>query len=223
MHKLMYPQGQPPALVEMANFNSLQGASFYAATAEYFRSAPWRRVPADAVIEVDCPQLGEFSQGRWYAVVLGQGGRTLGLALYSNAGAIERICGGTLSEPSSLGGSAISVLFSEAFEVPVADTLAAEQHHWELAGPEAYPLILCADPGTDVRPIEPWELQLLEGCLCTIPEFVRQHPYSGGSLASEERVATSVPAVSSNLKFSLSWLEPDQDDCGGDCDQCEEA
>ncbi len=94
MQKLMRPEGQPPALVATANFHSAQGASFYAAAAAYFRSAPWRRLPADSLIQVDCPQLSEFGSGRWYAVVLGQAGRTLGLALYSDKGAIEKICGG---------------------------------------------------------------------------------------------------------------------------------
>jgi hypothetical protein len=240
MQKLMLPEGQPPALTETMNFNSAQGASLYAAAADYFRSTPWRRVPADVLIQIDCPQLSEFGSGRWYAVVLGQGGRTLGLALYSDKAAIENICcgGGCAtgagpeadpalhSGPDFPGGNAISLLFSEVFEVPIADMLAAEQHHWELAGPEAYPLILCADGGSDVRQIEPWELQLLEGCVRTIPEFVRQHPYSVGSPSERGPTTTSVAmsssvVVSSNLKFTLSWLALDDGECGNDCENCE--
>ena len=231
MQKMMLPEGQPPALVEMANFNSAQGASFYAAAAAYFRSAPWRRVPADSLIQIDCPQLAEFSSGHWYAVVLGQAGKTLGLALYSDKSAIEKICcgGGCSTEaegfPGGDGASAISMLSSEAFEIPIADMLAAEQHHWELAGPESYPLILCAEGGSEVRPIEPWEFQLLEGCVRAIPDFVKQHPYSSGSAANADGSANSASApfavVSSNLKFTLSWIVPNAESCGSDCESCE--
>jgi hypothetical protein len=223
MQKLMRPEGQPPALVESKNFNSAQGARFYAAAAEYFRGTPWRRVPADALIQVDCPQLGEFSSGRWYAVVLGQAGQTLGLALYSDRGAIAKMCGGGCGSDLGIsGGTAISMLFSEAFEVPVADMLAAEQHHWESAGPEAYPLVLCSNGGVDIRQIEPWEFQLLEDCVRTIPDFVKQHPYSSGSDSNAGLDSPAVPAASSNLKFMLSWLDLDEGDCGSDCDHCED-
>jgi tetratricopeptide (TPR) repeat protein len=251
MQKMMLPDGQPPAMVEMSTFNSSQGASFYAAAGAYYRSAPWRRVPADSLIQIDCPQLAEFSSGHWYAVVLGQAGKTLGLALYSDKSAIEKICcgGGCSTEPEEFpggdGASAISMLFSEAFELPIADTLAAEQHHWELAGPEAYPLILCAEGGSEVRPIAPFEFQLLEGCVRAIPDFVRQHPYSSESSTSESStngsstngsstngsstngegpskpVSAPFAVVSSNLKFTLSWVEPDAGSCGGDCESCE--
>jgi len=238
MQQLMQPEGQPPALTESAHFNSAQGAAFYAAAAAFFRSTPWRRVPPDSLIQVDCPQLAEFGSGHWYAVVLGQAGQTLGLALYSDKGAIGNICcGGSCdSMAGSSSAAAVSMLFSEAFEVPLADMLAAERHHWELAGPEAYPFILCASGANDARPIEPWEFQLLEGCVRSVPDFLKQHPYPsqlpdaeaspGEGRDSEKPCATAAAAapftvVSSNLKFTLSWVEPAAEDCGSDCDHCE--
>ncbi len=125
--------------------------------------------------------------------------------------------------------TAISMLFSEAFEVPLADMLAAEQHHWELAGPEAYPLILCAGRGTDVRQIEPWEFQLLQGCVLAIPDFVKQHPYSSGSSVSEGRrrwprlPEPSLAAVSVEPEIHALVADPGEGhDCDSDCDRCED-
>jgi hypothetical protein len=228
LQALMRPREGPPALVEMSNFNSAKGASFYAAAAEYFRSAPWRQLPGNALIQVDCPQLSEFGSARWYAVVLGQMGQTLGLALYNDKDVIDKICSRRQCrpEPGDRDATAISMLFSEGFEVPIADMLAAERHHWELAGPEAYPFLLCSARGGDVRQIEPWEFQLLEACVRNIPDFLRQHPYWGASFSGQESsmspvVASSSTVVSPNLKFTLSWPPPDEGHSGGDCNHCE--
>jgi len=217
MQKLMRPDGQPPGLTESATFTSSQGASLYAAAASYFLRHPWQKLAPSVVIQVDCLQLTEFGPGRWYAVVLGQGGQTLGLAIYNDLAAVEAICGGCCSEKASGGPSALSLLFGENFEIPITDLLAAEQHHWPLASPEAYPLVLCTTDGTNVRPVEPWELQLLEGCVRTIPDFLERCPYADGPAS-----ATIGPVAPANLKFTLSWIEPEVGDCGEECDHCEQ-
>lgn len=216
MQKLMRPEGQPPGLTETATFTSAQGASFYGAAASYFLRHPWQKLAPSAIIQVDCPQLREFGPGRWYAIVLGQGGQTLGLAVYNDLEAVEAVCSGYCSHTEDARDTALSLLFGENFEIPIADLLAAEQHHWPLAGPEAYPLVLCTTDGTDVRPLESWELQLLEGCVRTIPDFLERCPYAGGSAS-----ATLGPVVPANLKFTLSWVEPEEGGCGEDCNHCE--
>jgi hypothetical protein len=213
MNKLMRPEGQPPGISEPATFASAQGASFYEAAAEFFRRRPWRRLPSTAMIQVESPQLREFGPGRWYAVVLGQAGQTLGLAIYNDRSAIEEIC---CSGEGPGDATALSLLFGEGFEIPIADWLAAEQHHWPLAGPEAYPLVLCSTGGVNVRPLEPWELHLLEACVRTIPDFVEQNPYINGAAAAV--FGSILPA---NLKLTLSWAEPEEG-CGGNCDHCED-
>ena len=66
-----------------------------------------------------------------------------------------------------------------------------------MAGPEAYPLVIRINPGRAVRPPLAWELELLEGCLWAIPEF----------LAKETAVsAKTEAAVSEKLMVRLSWL-----------------
>ena len=68
----------------------------------------------------------------------------------------------------------MSLMFSEAFEINVRDLDAAERHGWPVAGPEAYPLVLRINPGLAVRAPLVWELELLEGCLRAIPEFLAE-------------------------------------------------
>jgi hypothetical protein len=220
MHKLMRPKGQPPGISESPTFASAEGASFYAAAAEFYRRAPWRKLPHNATIQIDCPQLREFESGQWYAVVLGQAGQTLGVALYNDLEAVDAICGGCHSGEGIGDATSLSMLFGESFEVSIADLVAAEQHRWPLAGPEAYPLVLCTSGVTEVRPLEPWELQLLEACVRTIPHFVEQNPFIHGPAT-----ATFVPVAPANLKLTLSWIEPEErgcgHECGEDCGECD--
>src|SRR6185295_6330883 len=121
MKRLMHPADQAPALVETPVLTAALGASFYDAAAAYFRRRPWNDLPSNATIQVDCPQLGEFGPGRWYAVVLGQAGQTLGLAVYSDLRDIEAIVGGCCSDDERKHGTAVSLIYGENFEIPIAD------------------------------------------------------------------------------------------------------
>ena len=67
-----------------------------------------------------------------------------------------------------------------------------------MAGPEAYPLTVAVRPGYVTRPPLTWELELLEGCLRSIPAFIRQ---------KEPATSVAVPAASGELRLRLSWAE----------------
>jgi hypothetical protein len=67
---------------------------------------------------------------------------------------------------------------------------AAEKHGWTVAGPEAYPMVIRINPGLAMRPPLVWELELLEGCLRTIPDF----------LTGEKGIALGEPPM------RLSWV-----------------
>ena len=53
--------------------------SLFRAAADFYRKAPWRILGDRYAIRVECPR---FDSGPWSAVVMGQAGLTLGLALY---------------------------------------------------------------------------------------------------------------------------------------------
>jgi hypothetical protein len=107
------------------------------------------------------------------------------------------INGDASEEENARGMSAISLMFSEAFEMPVRDVDAAEKHGWPVAGPEAYPLVIRINPGLATRPPLAWELELLEGCLRTIPDFLKTPK---GSMSQ------TVSVVSGELTLRLSWV-----------------
>src|SRR5438552_11694012 len=81
--------GKPkPGLLDMPGVTPDQVGSFYAAAASFFRQAPWKKVGYEAAIRVEC---AKFQSGPWYAVLMGQSGLTLGLALYEDVEALQRM------------------------------------------------------------------------------------------------------------------------------------
>jgi tetratricopeptide (TPR) repeat protein len=182
------------SLVDVPGMELEQVRSFYEAAADYYRKKPWQKTPGDTIIQVECER---FQGGPWYAVVMGQSGMQQGLAVYEDLAALKAMMTGHASEEENVRQmSAMSLMFSEAFDVPIRDLDAAEKHGWAVAGPEAYPLVLRIDPGMAVRAPFAWELQLLEGCLRTIPAFV-----SDKAAAAE----TTVSTADGDLTLRLGW------------------
>ena len=194
MAEFLRGQGGPPSLLDVPGMEPSQVGSFYAAAADFYRGKPWQQAPGDTPIKVECDK---FHSGPWYAVVMGQSGVQQGLAVYEDLAALQEMMTGSRSEEENARGmSALSLMFSEPFEIPVRDLDAAEKHGWPVAGPEAYPMVIRINPGGAVRPPLAWELELLEGCLRAIPEF----------LAEKNAVLVkTVAAASAKLTVRLSW------------------
>jgi tetratricopeptide (TPR) repeat protein len=193
--------GKPkPGLLDMPGVTPEQVARFYEAAASFYRQAPWKKVGYEAAIRVEC---GKFQSGPWYAVLMGQSGLTLGLALYEDLDTLRRLwAGDSPSEDTARQAVATSVIFGEEWDIPVADLEAAKRHGWQVARPDAYPEVIHKERGVSMRRPLAWELELVEGCLRAVPELVTRHPQ--GDAAREEM---AVPVASGELKLVLSWVE----------------
>jgi hypothetical protein len=195
--------GKPrPGLLDMPGVTPAQVAGFYGAATFFFRQAPWKQVGYEAAIKVEC---AKYQSGPWYAVLMGQSGLTLGLALYEDLGALRRLwAGDRADEDNARQAVATTVTFGEAWEIPVADLEAAQRHGWPVAHPDAYPEVFHKERGLALRPPLAWELELMEGCLRAAPNFVARHPQ--GDPAGEEM---TVPVASGPLRLALSWVAED--------------
>jgi hypothetical protein len=67
--------------------------------------------------------------------------------------------------------------------------------------PEAYPSVYRMEPGLSMRPPLAWELELLEGCLRAVPEFVRKKTRRRAPLE------IAVPVAAGELALVLSWAD----------------
>jgi hypothetical protein len=182
------------ALVDTPGVTPKHIGGLYRAAAEFYRQTPWRDVPGDVPIHIRCDK---FSTGNWYAVVMGQSGMTLGLAMYEDLETLRAI----LCEEADADrrNSGMSLMFSEPFEIAIRDLDAAEKHGWPVAGPEAYPLVLRINPGMAVRPPLAWEMELLEASLRAIPPFINRGERTPARM--------TVPVSSGELTLDLSWVE----------------
>ena len=187
----------PTALLDVPGVKPEQVRGFFEAAAEFYRRAPWRQVRGDLPIRVGS---SKYQSGPWYAVVMGQSGMTIGLALYEDLESLREVLTGRLStEENARRTTGLSVLFGEEFEMPVHDLEAVEEHHWPIAGPEAYPHVMRINPGRVVRPPLAWELELLAGCLRAIPEFIP---------AKQPARSVQVPLAQGALDLELAWIDP---------------
>jgi hypothetical protein len=200
MSRAMADDHMPPPLLEVPGMTRDQVGSFYAAAADFYRGKPWHHVPGDRPIKIECDK---FHSGPWYAVVMGQSGMQQGLAVYEDEQRLrEMIFGGRSGDDRSRRTSAMTVLFGEMCEIPVLDLDAAERYGWPVAGPEAYPLVFRVNPGYSIRAALAWELELLEGCLRAIPEFL-----TGKHAALSTRVRVASGEIT--LRISrLAWAPP---------------
>jgi hypothetical protein len=192
--------GRPrPGLLDMPGVTPARVGSFYEAAAFFFRQAPWKKVGYEAAIKVEC---AKFQTGPWYAVLMGQSGLTTGLALYEDLRALQRMWAGERADEDNARQSvATSVTFGEEWDIPVADLEAAKKHGWPVARADAYPEVFHKERGLALRRPLAWELELMEGCLRAVPDFVSRHPQDDPA-----REEVTVPVAAGPLKLVLSWV-----------------
>lgn len=187
---------QAKSLVNSPGVTTEQLAGFFAAAAEFYRRAPWRRIPGDTIIRIEADA---FSTSVWYGVVMGQMGMQLGLALYEDLDLVQRIMSEQLSdEENARRTSALSLSFGEVFDISPVDYDAIQEHEWPIASEEAFPCVLRVNPGLALRTPLAWEIELLEACLRAIPPFLE-----AGSVSATQRVRTSTR----EMAFGLSLVE----------------
>lgn len=185
-----------PGLLDAPGVQTEQVARFFEAAAYYYRQAPWKKVADDMAVKVECDQ---FKSGPWYAVPMGQSGITMGLAVYEDLAELRAMWHDEAPGHQAARRSvATTVTFDDETDMPVADFEACKRYGWTIAGPEAYPHVFHKDIGLSLRPPLAWELELMEGCLRAVPEFVNKHRQDS---AAKETITVG------KLSLALSWVD----------------
>ena len=162
---------EPPGLLDVPRVTPETVGSVFSAAADFYRKAPWRTLGDRRGIRVECPR---FQSGPWAAVVMGQAGMTLGLAIYERLDHLRALWRREPDPNDELVRriTSLAVTFDRESLARPKDAFAAAKYGWEVADPEAFPDIDRKEPGMRIRPPLSWELILLEGCLRAIPAFL---------------------------------------------------
>ncbi len=188
-----------PGLLDASGVTPRLVAGFYEAAAEFFRLAPWKKVGYEGAIRVECDK---FQGGPWYAVLMGQSGLTIGLALYEDLDLLKSLWTGEGDEEENARRTvATTVTFGEEWDIPVADLEAAKRHNWKVARSDAYPAVYRKELGMSMRPPMAPELELMEGVLRAVPNFVSRRRQDDST-----KEAMTVQAATSELRLVLGWV-----------------
>jgi hypothetical protein len=189
----------PPGMLDMPGVKPEQVGRFFEAAAEFYRRAPWRALGYEAVIRVECDR---YQSGPWFAVLMGQSGLTLGLALYEDLALLRRMWAGKLSDEEGARRTvALTVTFDDDATIPEADLEAIERHGWTIASPDAYPSLFRKERGLSMRPPLAWEIDLMDACLRVLPNFVARRAPDDTT-----RELVPVPGAASPMELGLSWI-----------------
>ena len=138
-------------------------ASFFRAAAALYRAEPWKWVPDDqSLISVTIEQLGVRSVAM---SVIGQMGQSLGLVLFSGLDDFEMYLEAAVAidlgkEPEMPPHFALN--FERGSEMAAELRKEVAKHHWEVAGPNAYPWLVAIDEDLVARPPTAKEVTLAE-------------------------------------------------------------
>lgn len=188
-----------PGLLDAPGVTPARVASFYEAAAGFFRQAPWKKVGYEAAIRVECDK---YTGGPWYAVLMGQSGLTVGMALYDDLKTLKTLWARDADDEANARETvATTVTFGEESDLPVADLEAAKEHGWPVARPDAYPSVFRKERGLSMRPPLTWELELMEACLRAIPDFVSRRGQDDPA-----REEMTVPTGGGVVTLGLSWV-----------------
>jgi len=183
-----------PGLLDIEGVTPHLAGAFYDAAAYFFQQSPWKKVGHEAAIRIECDK---FPGGPRFAVLMGQAGMTMGLALYENIGVLQRMWANPGDEANARRTVSTALIFGEEWAVPVADVEAAKRHGWAVAREDAYPQVIHTDAEMSMRQAHAWEFELLEACMRALPDFVRRRRQDDGT---REEVTVG------KVKLALAWV-----------------
>lgn len=158
-----------PGLLRIPGVTPHMVESLYKAAAFFYQEAPWRWISDAYPIEIRYPP---DSPSR-FAVVMGYGGITYGLAVYESPDQLRLLYSGVPLERATGRASSMSLTFNPQTETSFDDLEDIARYGWPVAGESAYPVILRLSPEGEVISPSRADLSWFEAALLAVPRFVR--------------------------------------------------
>ena len=219
-NRLRGSQSEIPAMLDTPEVTPGLLRGVYEAAAEFYRAAPWVQLSNDQVLAIRRPGERDYR----YALVMGQGGVEYGLILYTDWSEVKhQLMDGDDPMSGWPAGGWHSLFYDTADNLPFADLDAIEQHGFDIAAEDAYPVVVVIEEHDQVRRPTREEWEWYEAALRVIPVTVRDHLLSNsrGDYESVEKnisvktqhgmmnVDVKYPAGEQSLgDLPVEWLEP---------------
>jgi|GEM_PF-1991974 len=148
-------------------------AKLFKAAANYWHSAPWEHLTDSQPLTIE---INRWGAGTAYAVVMGNGRQTYGLAIYFKLKNLEDayLSQGRASKLLMKEMDSMSVVFGRADEIGGRALDEIAEHGWEIADPLAYPAFFRLVNG-ESRELNAQEMEMLCACLYAVSAFVARH------------------------------------------------
>jgi hypothetical protein len=190
-----------------------------------FRAAPWELMVDQQIVRVDIPSLNVDGA---VVSIIGAAGESFGLLLFSSLQTFLSFCMMSALEsdelPNSNSGADESVVFrSLSFDrkKDLHPRLAREikQHRWPVAGPKAYPVLLCLDSGKVLFETTERDVRILTASTRAFLTFFEKHrdlfadeypdPISESFQLDDDMTVTITAPYQTNDGITMADLEID--------------
>jgi hypothetical protein len=191
-----------PGLLSVPGVTEPLVRELFEAAANYYRQKPWHEIDNAAPIEVRFPPEGRVR----YAVVLGSGGETFGLALYESLDDLLVVFTSSEADQPAKQVSWFSVVFEEATAMGFDDLHAIEEQSWPVAGEWAYPVAIKTVPSGGWGVPSASEISWLAATLRVVPDFAKRRLSRGRSRPHPIGATYPLPGVHGGEKIMLRYL-----------------
>lgn len=180
-------------------------ASLFRAAAGLFRAAPWKTVPSDESllsVTIEALELRDAVLS-----VIGQMGQSLGIVVFPSIEDFDAYV--AMGDAVELGEEPeppphLALSFEREAELAVGLRKEIAAHRWEVAGPEAYPLLLVVGEDLEARPPTAREIAIIEAVALALSEVAGEpalrSAWSGGEPFSR---GVTVRAHAGELEVTL--------------------
>lgn len=184
-------------------------SAFFKAAAALFRAKPWKQVPDDqCLFSVTIERLGVRDAAM---SVIGQLGQSFGLILFSSLDAFEAYLDAAAAIEAGRRPAMpphLVLNFERGAEVEPALRAEVSEYRWEVAGPNAYPMLLAVDEGPVARPPTAKEVTLAEAIAQALTQVVAEEEALRRAWDGREPVTRTLSVTTHGGEFDVTLQAP---------------
>lgn len=196
-----------PSLLSISGVTIPMLQQFYKAAAEYYKIAPWKKLPGEE-FAIEIQPEGDAEPR--YGIIIGYAGESFGLSVNDKWEDLEHFYDYSTGLTTTTGNySVISLTYEKAHFLTFEDLDSIEKYGWDIPSKDAYPSVFRANPsgGNQVFPMTKNDIFWLTSALSALTIFFNDKVMPDDFLESfgtqEYKTEIMVDGLSRKEKVSL--------------------